>query len=106
MQGEAAALAAIRAEFVDPEPATYIQSWGALPPLAVVRLETSAPSYEGPGRTLRTITYQILQADLPEEPTKRDKLIHRGRQWAIDDVTRRDDIGEWDLIVSDAGRIE
>ncbi len=104
MIGDAAALAEIRAAFADLEPAIYVQSnRGPLPPLSVIRTDLAGPAFRGEGSTSRQIIYEVDQADLAEEPTKRDRLIHRGRVWAFEDITRRDDIAAWELIVSDEG---
>ena len=56
------------------------------------------------GSTLRKLTYEIQQSDLPKRPSKtRDSFTHHGRRWEISDVTKRDDIGAWWLVVADAG---
>ena len=102
--GEAAALAAIHAAFADPEPLVYEQGGVLLEPIRAIWSDDGAAGFQGAGSTLRQITYEIQQADLPERPSKtRDRFTHRGRRWDISDVTRRDDVGAWCLIVVDAG---
>ena len=101
---EAAALAAIRAAFVDPEPIIYSQDGIVLEPIGAIWTDDAAASFPGAGSTLRKLTYEIQQSDLPKRPSKtRDSFTHNGRRWEISDVTRRDDIGAWWLVVADAG---
>jgi hypothetical protein len=101
-----AAGAAIVAAFADPEPIIYTQAGIVLPdPIRVVRSDDSAPTFAGPGSTLRKITYEVPQSALPAEPTKKDRFEHRGRRWAVQDKTRRDDIGAWLLVVTDDGAV-
>lgn len=100
-----AAGAAIAAAFADPDPITYVQGGGALPPFRAIRSEEAAPTFEGAGRTLRTISYEIQQADLPIRPVVGDTLDHRGRRWRVGDVTTLADVGAWQVVVSDAGAI-
>ncbi len=90
--------------FADPERIIYTQDGVVLLPIRAIWTDTAAAGFEGPGSTLRKLTYEIQQSDLPKRPSKtRDSFTHIGRRWAIDDVTKRDDIGAWWLIVSDAG---
>lgn len=96
--------AAIFAAFADPEPVVYSQRGVALPaPVRAVRSVDAAPAFAGPGDTLRSTTYEIRQADLPDEPTAKDSFTHRGRRWRVSNVTRDDDAGAWLLMVTDAG---
>ena len=94
---------AIRAAFADPEPLDYTQDGLHLPPFQAIRSDRAAPTFEGPGATLRTITYEIEKRALPAVPTKKDSFTHRGRKWSIQDVTSLEDVAAWHLIVTDAG---
>ncbi len=101
---EAAALTAIHAAFADSQPVLYIQDGIALPPIRAIWTDAAAAGFEGPGSTLRKLTYEIQQSDLPKRPSKtRDSFTHNAQRWTISDVTRRDDISAWVLVVTDAG---
>lgn len=91
--------------FADPERILYTQDGVVLEPIRAIRTDSAAAGFEGPGSTLRELTYEIQQSDLPKRPTKRDSFIHNGQRWEISDVTRRDDIGAWWLVVVDAGAV-
>ncbi len=90
--------------FADRELIIYTQAGVVLPPIRAIWSDDAAASFEGAGSTLRKLTYEIRQADLPKRPSKtRDSFTHRGRIWQIADVTTRDDIGAWLLVVADVG---
>ena len=97
------ASAAIDRAFNDPEPIIYTGAGLVGAPLAAIRSDTAAPAFNGAGKTLRTITYEVRQADLPEQPRKSNTFTHRGHLWRVEDITRRDDIGKWELVVTDGG---
>ena len=100
----AAAAPVIFTAFVDREPIIYTQAGVQLPkPIRAIRSDEPAPAFPGPGASLRKLTYEVLQSDLPAEPTKRDSFTHRGRRWSIEDRTRLDDTASWLLVVCDAG---
>lgn len=71
--------------------------------IIAIKQDTAAQPFVGPGDTLRRITYEVHQADLPQEPTKRNTFVHDGIRWQVDDITKRDDIGKWELVVVDTG---
>lgn len=99
-----AAAPVIFAAFADPEPIIYTQAGVVLEkPIRVIRSEEGAPAFAGAGASLRKLTYEVRQRDLPAKPTKRDSFTHRGRKWSIEDCTRADDVGAWLLIVTDTG---
>jgi hypothetical protein len=89
--------------FADPEPIIYTGAGLVAQPLTAVRSDWPAPAFAGPGETLRKITYEIQKQLLPEEPSKRNSFTHRGMRWAVDDITSRDDVDAWELVVSIAG---
>jgi len=72
-------------------------------PITAIRSDVPAPEFPGAGRTLRKITYEVRQSDLPEDASGEDTFTHRGVRWSVQDVTRRDDIGKWELVVVDEG---
>ena len=103
MIGEAAALAAIWEGFADPEPIIYTQAGVELPSMPAIRSDIAAPTFDGPGATLRSIIYEVQHANFPARPTKSDSFTHRGHRWRVEDVSRRDDVGAWELTVVDGG---
>jgi hypothetical protein len=98
-----AAAAAISAAFADPEPIIYTGAGLVAQPIVAVRSDWPAPAFAGAGETLRKITYEIQKRLLPEEPSKRNTFSHRGLRWAVEDITSRDDVDAWELVVSIAG---
>ena len=72
-------------------------------PITAIKQDSAASSFLGPGDTLRRITYEVDQADLPQAPTKKNTFVHGGIRWQVDDITKRDDIGKWELVVVDTG---
>lgn len=98
-----AAGAAINAAFADPEPIVYTQGGAALPPMPAIRSDEGAPTFDGPGRTLRSVSYEIQQQHLPIRPLNNDTFTHRRRRWKVIDVTTHDDVGAWRVVVTDAG---
>lgn len=90
--------------FADLERIIYTQDGVILPPIRAIWTDDAAAGFPGAGSTLRKLTYEIQQSDLPKRPLKtRDSFTHHGRRWEISDVTKRDDIGAWWLVVADAG---
>lgn len=99
----ATAGAVINAAFADPEPITYMQGGTVMPPITAIRSDEGAPAFDGPGRTLRSISYEIQQRDLPVRPVNGDTFTHRNRRWRVIDVTTHDDVGAWRVVVTDTG---
>jgi len=91
------ALDAIDAEFE--EPVFYTGAGLDNEQIGAIRSDTPASSFDGPGNTLREISYEIRQSVLPERPHKNDIIVDGADHWKVNDVTRRDDIGKWLLIV-------
>ena len=96
----AAAGAVIDAAFADPEPVIYTGAGLTDKPIRAIRSDTAAPTFEGPGSTLRQVSYEIALADLPQPPRKSDSFIHRARRWKPEDITFRDEIAKWVLVVA------
>lgn len=96
----------IDAEFIDPEPLIYTGAGLSGLPIWAIWSDVPASDFAGPGQTLRKVTYEIKQSDLPERPDKTNRFAHRGRTWKVEDVTQRDDIGKWELVVEDLGETE
>lgn len=100
---ETAAIAAIYDVYADPQPILYVQDSVTLDPIRAIWSDDAAAGFEGVGSTLRKLTYEIRQVDVPKRPSKRDSFTHNGRRWEITDITQRDDVGAWSLVVVDAG---
>lgn len=99
-----AAAAVLFTAFADPERIIYTQDGVVLEPIRAIWTDNAAAGFPGAGSTLRKLTYEIQQSDMPKRPSKtRDSFTHHGRRWEISDVTKRDDIGAWWLVVTDAG---
>jgi hypothetical protein len=100
----AAAAPIVFSAFADREPIVYTQAGVVLQPFRAVLQDDAAATFPGAGSTLRKLTYEVQQADLPKRPSKtRDSFTHRGRRFEISDVTDRTDIGAWWLVVVDTG---
>jgi hypothetical protein len=97
------ASAAIDAEFSDPTPVIYTGAGLDAEEVEAIWSDVPGEAFAGPGRTLRTVTYEFPQSAFPEEPRKTDTFTHRGRVWKVEDRTQRDDIGKWELVVADIG---
>lgn len=80
-------------------PVRYEPAVGAvIDPLPAVFAQDSAPSFEGPGATLRTTSWRVRIAAVAA-PAKGDVLVASGVRWMVIDITRHDDVGEWSLVV-------
>ncbi len=102
MIGAQAALAAIDAAFS--EVVVYAGAGLSEPtPVYVIWSDGAAPAFQGPGTTARTVSFEIPQTTLPERPAKADRITRGGYVWKPNDVTRRDDIGKWEVIVELVG---
>jgi hypothetical protein len=96
---EAAALAAIDAVYAIP--VLYTGAGLVAAPLSAIKSEESAEAFQGAGNTLREVSFEIAQADLPQRPRKTDVIeeVESGHAWRVNDITPRDEIGRWRLIV-------
>jgi hypothetical protein len=96
--GGADAAAAIHAAFA--VPVAYTGAGVSGESLDAVRSDRAADAFTGPGSTLRETSFEIRIADLPESPRKGDRIVDgEDASWAVIDITRRDDIDAWVLIV-------
>jgi hypothetical protein len=92
--------AAIDAAFADPDPIYYYDGTNGGYPIRAIRSEQPAQAFDGPGSTLRTISFEISQVDLMNPPRKTDKFHHRGIWCVPENITRRDDIGKFTIVVA------
>lgn len=68
--------------------------------ISAVKSDQSADPFQGPGSTGRMIKFEILKSALPARPDKDDEIVEAsGIDWSVIDITDRDDIGAWHLIV-------
>lgn len=98
---EAAAQAAIHALYA--EPILYTGGAFDAEPLTAIWSDMAAPAFQGAGATLRELRFEIFQSALPFEPDKSHRVerVNTGEVWAPNDITRRDDIGAWVIVVED-----
>jgi hypothetical protein len=99
---EAAALAAIDAVYA--LDILYDGAGLAFARIPAVRSDQAAEAFQGPGNTLREISFEIDLALLPDRPSKSDVIeeVETGERWQPIDITRKADIGRWRLIVEEA----
>lgn len=95
--------AAIDRVFADPAPIIYTGAGLTASPVSAIRTDDPAPEFTGPGQSARTIGYEVAIAALPNKPSKSDYFAHRGRKWRVIDITTRDEISKYVLIVQDDG---
>jgi hypothetical protein len=96
---EASAQVAIHAAFAEP----ILFTGGVLveEPITAIKSDTPADGFPGRGSTLRRVSFEILQAVLPDKPEKGNTIRHSDTDWKVIDITRRDDVGAWELVVSE-----
>lgn len=89
-------LAAFSAEFgVE---VTYTGAGLAGDTITAIPIDDAAPAFQGPGSTLRSLSFEIEKALLPEIPRKGDIIGgFRGRDWKVIERTERDDVEAWIL---------
>lgn len=71
--------------------------------VSAVKSDQPADPFQGAGNSARMIKFEILKSVLPSIPAKDDEIVEvSGIDWSVIDITDRDDIGAWDLIVERA----
>lgn len=99
---EAAALAANDAAFS--ELVLYAGAGLAEPAtIAVIWSDTSGVRFQGAGNTVRQVSCEVRKSDLPHKPAKADRITRDGVVWRPNEVTPRDDIGKWDIVLERVG---
>jgi hypothetical protein len=93
-------IAAIHAAFA--EPVTYTGAGLAGATIAAIKSDEPGDPFQGPGSTVRKIGFEVRQAVLPAAPAKGNIIVHAGTSWRVIDITRRDDVAAWGLIVERA----
>lgn len=70
--------------------------------IAAIKRNVAAAEFIGEGHTLRQVSFEVRQAALPQAPAKGNTIVHGGITWRVNDITRRDDVGAWELVVDRA----
>ena len=95
---EAAALAANDAAFAE----SVIYTGGGLTePTAidVIWSDTAGQRFQGAGNTTRTVSCEVRYADLGRKPAAADRLLRGAVIWKPQQVTERDDIAKWVVVL-------
>lgn len=79
-------------------PITYQAPGGAVVPVSGVYSDVPSPGFFGEGATQRTISWEVQQADVAD-PVKDARIVSGTKAWRVIDITPRDDVGAWELIV-------
>lgn len=77
---------------------TYVPKSGSQKSLTAIRSDEPAGDFMGAGSTMRTVSWEVRQSDVPD-PVKGDAIRADSVEWTVIDITRRDDVGAWVLIV-------
>lgn len=100
------ASAAIDAVFAVPGGVTYAGPGIDLPgPIAAIREDMPAPTFDGPGASAQTVGYEIEMTALPRRPRRGDLIGHvvgGATSWRVIDVSDRAAVGKWFAIVEQA----
>jgi hypothetical protein len=71
--------------------------------ISAVKSDQPADPFQGAGSSARMIKFEILKAVFSADPDKGNEIVEAsGLNWSVIDITDRDDIGAWDLIVERA----
>jgi hypothetical protein len=97
---EATAAADIHAAFG--EPITYTGAGLTDAEIIAIRSDTAALPFDGPGNTLRQVSYEVQKSDLPERPRLGNTISDATGIWSVNDITERTDVAAWVLIVDRA----
>lgn len=91
------ALSAIREQFG--EPIFYTGAGLTRASILAIKSDVAADAFQGSGATARRISFEVAQAAIPGRPSKKDEIEHGGVLWLVNDITQRDDVGAWELVV-------
>lgn len=97
--GSEAFAAEIHAAFASP--ITYTPPSGAPQQITGVYSDVPAPTWDGKGASLRTISWEVQQSDVAD-PALGAEIVAGAKSWRVVDITRRDDVEAWELIVERA----
>lgn len=94
--GSDAFAADIHAAFATP--ITYQAPGGDAVSITAVYSDVPSPGFFGEGATQRTISWEVQQADVAD-PVKGAEIVSGTKTWRVIDITPRDDVEAWELIV-------
>lgn len=97
---ETAALNVVRAAYE--EPVTYTGAGLDEEVVMAIPSDSAAMPFQGAGATAREVSFEIAQAALPERPRKGNLIDHGANHWKVNDITQRDDVAAWVLVVEEA----
>lgn len=75
----------------------------AAAPIIAIRGDYTAPEFGMGGKSERSVTFEVSQSDLPQRPDGTNTFTGGGVKWKVQGVTRRDDIGKWELGAVEVG---
>lgn len=96
------AAADIHSAFAEDLPVRYTGAGLTAAAIAAIKSDVPGEPFQGAGKTLRTISFEVRQADLPQDPRKGNTIVEddgAGAAWRVNEVRRRDDNEAWELIV-------
>lgn len=67
-------------------------------PLLAVFGQEAAPTFDGPGATTRHSHWRVRRSAVTN-PKRGDVIVASAVRWAVIDITRHDDVAEWELAV-------
>lgn len=79
-------------------PITYQAPGGAVVPVSGVYSDIPSPGFFGEGATQRTISWEVQQSEVAD-PVKGAEIVSGTKTWRVIDITPRDDVEAWELIV-------
>ena len=94
--GAAADAAAIHAAFASD--VVYTGAGLTAGTVSAVRSDAPGDAFMGPGETVRTVSFEFQQSSFSGVPAKGD-TINDGDAWTVIDITRRNDVNAWVMIV-------
>lgn len=84
------------------EPIFYTGAGVADTPLDAIPSETAAPAFNGPGSTVRMVTFEIAFGALPQRPKKGNLIVHASGRWSVLEILDDSSISAWILTVEKA----
>lgn len=67
--------------------------------VAAIAYQDSAPDFQGGGRSVQHVWFEVQQDALPEAPARGDVIEKGGEHWSVIDVVDRAEVGAWQLSV-------
>lgn len=70
--------------------------------VAVIWSDVAGDDFQGPGNTIRAVSFEIDRSLLSQRPAKSDRITRKGSVWAPIEVIDRDDVDAWTVHVERA----